>query len=134
MLEPKKHMLGISIAWLMAGGTRRSGFFYRHRFAGQRGLVEEEVLGGQHAHVGGHHIAGGEQDDIARHQLAQRYFPPFALAQHGGGGLDHRLQVLGGLVGAHFLVEAQHEAQHHHQTNDDRGAQVGCQIRDNRQH
>src|SRR4029077_5579704 len=37
--------------------VRRFHFFDRHRFAGQRGLYDEQVLGGNQSHVGGNHVA-----------------------------------------------------------------------------
>ena len=43
-------------------------FLDRHRFAGQRGLVDEQVLRSEQAQVGRHHVPRGQIDDVAWHE------------------------------------------------------------------
>ena len=40
-------------------------FFHRHRFAGHRGLADEQIPGAEHPAIGGNHVAGREHDQIA---------------------------------------------------------------------
>ena len=92
---------------------RRVGFaFHRQGFAGERRLVQEQVLGGEQPHVGRHHVTGGQVDDVARHQQLERYFRFHPAAHHRRRVADHRLELLGRVIGAHLLVETQHHAQH----------------------
>ena len=58
----------------------RAGFPDRQRLAGQRGLVDLEVDRLDHARVGRHAVAGFEQNDVARHQVAGRDVPLLAVA------------------------------------------------------
>jgi CheY-like chemotaxis protein len=53
-----------------------------------------------------HHVAG--------HEFLERDFLRLAVAHDGGGDLDHRLELGGGVVGLGFLDEPQRHAQHHH--------------------
>ena len=46
------------------------------RLAGERGLLHVEIAGLDEPRVGGHEIAGGEADDVARHELGARQLPP----------------------------------------------------------
>ena len=110
-----------------------SAFFHRQSLASERRLVQEQVLGGEQPHVGRHHIAGGQVDDIARHQQLERNFRFRPAAHHRRRGADHRLELLGRVIGAHFLEEAQHHAQHHHDENDHHCAQVAGEERDHTQ-
>ena len=53
-------------------GVGSSDLLNRHRFAGERRLVDEEVLRRNQSEVGGDHVAGGQQDDVAGHELLDR--------------------------------------------------------------
>ena len=73
--------------------------FHRHRFPGQDGLADEEILGGEQAQVGGNDRTGMEHDNIARHHFTQRDVGLLAVPQQGGMGLHafaQRLNRLGG--------------------------------------
>ena len=62
-----------------APGRRTS---HRKRLAGEAGLDDEQVLAGEQADVGGDHVAGGEDDDVAGHELGQR---ELAQVRHRAG-------------------------------------------------
>jgi hypothetical protein len=100
-------------------------FLQRHRLAGQRRLVDEQVLGRDQSKVGRDHVACRQQDDVARHELLDRHVSGvvrvrFSLPAHGRGYRHHPLQPVGGIVGTMFLDEAQRDAQKHHDGNHDR--------------
>jgi hypothetical protein len=96
-------------------------FFHRVRLAGELGLVDEEVVGEQHACIGGHQIPGGQAHHIARHQFAYRQFTRQAVAQHGGRDRHFERQLLGGATGPVGLHKVQRHA-HQHDGADDEGA------------
>ena len=47
----------------------------RQRFAGQRRLVDEQVLGREQPGVGGHHVSGRQVDDVTRHERNRQLRP-----------------------------------------------------------
>ena len=54
---------------------RRVGvFLHRQGFPVEGHLIQEQVLGGQHADIRGHHVPGGQPDDVPGHQQLQRFF------------------------------------------------------------
>ena len=116
----------------------RITFFNRERFAGERGLNDEEILGGDQPHVAGNHVAGGKFHHIAGHQLFERNFPGLAAAHHRGRDLDHRLELGGRVIGLGFLNEPQRNAEHHHGDHhpaaDRIAAAFGGGERDNGEH
>ena len=88
--------------------------FDRHRLAGERGLIDEKVLGRQQPQVRRDHVAGGDIDDVAGYELVdgnlyealdlggqRRRSPPF----HARRRLDQRSQLRGSLIGAVLLDE-----------------------------
>ena len=77
----------------LARGSARVGLLDRHGFAGQRGLDDEQVLGGEEPHVAGNHVAGGELHHVAGDELLERDFPRLPVAHDGGGDADHRLEL-----------------------------------------
>ena len=81
------------------------------------------------AHVAGDHVAGGELDDVAGHQVAERDLSGRAIAHDGGGDVDHGLELGGGGVGAGFLQEAEADAEDHHHGHDGAGARVAGRRR-----
>jgi hypothetical protein len=106
-------------------GRRRGGFLlHRQGFAGEGRLIQEQVFGGKHPHVSRHHIAGGQPDDIAGHQHLERDFFFLAVSHQCRRVADHRLELLGRVIGTHLLEETQHHAQNHHHENDHRRPQV----------
>ena len=52
----------------------------RHGLAGQRGLVDEQVLGLEQPQVGRDHVAGGQPHDVAGHQRLERNLREVAVA------------------------------------------------------
>ncbi len=92
---------------------------HRHRFAGHRRLADKQVLGAEHAAVGGNHVTGRQHDQITRHQLFDRQLNTFGpvAAQHRRGIADHGFQGVGGLVRLGLLPETQQGRQHHHGEN-----------------
>ena len=109
------------------------GFLDRHGFAGQRGLDDEQVLGGEQPDIAGDHVAGGEFHDVAGDKLLERDFPGLAVAHDGGGDADHGFEFGGGSVGAGFLDEAQRYPQTHHQQHHRAGPQISGGEGQNRQ-
>jgi hypothetical protein len=109
---------------------RRRGGFLLHRqgFAGEGRLVQEQVFGGKHPHIGRHHVTGCQTDDIAGHQHLERYFFFLAVPHQRRRVADHRLELFGRVIGAHLLVETQHHAQNHHHENDHHRPQVPGQV------
>ena len=70
---PMKQMLGRSngVSALPAWGS--SVLLERHRLAGQRRLVDEEILCRDQPQVGGDHVAGRQQHDVAGNELPDRH-------------------------------------------------------------
>jgi len=96
-------------------------------FAGEGRLIQEQVFGRKHAYISRHHITGCQPDDIARHQHLERYFFFLAAAHQCRGVADHRLELLGRVIGTHLLEETQYHAQNHHHENNHRCPQVACE-------
>ena len=80
--------------------------FHRHALAGQRGLLDPQVDRLDEAHVGGHVVAGLQQDHVAGHQLARGHHPGGAVAHHPRLGGGHLLQGRERLLGLGFLHHA----------------------------
>ena len=96
----------------------------RHRLAGQRRLVDEEILRRDQPHVRRDHVAGRQQHDVAGHELLDRHFDMILrcaryLATHGRGDQHHPLQRFSSLVRTMFLDETQRDAQAHHDRDHD---------------
>ena len=100
------------------------------RLARQRRLADEQVLRRDEAHVGRHHVARREVDDVAGHQLVHRDLAPashgrtlrrklIACTLDGRAGADERPQCGGRLARTKLLREAKHRAQRDHQADDD---------------
>ena len=80
-LVPRKQRLVCSMDGDVRARVARVGFFHRQRFAGQRGLDDEQILGGQQPHVAGNHVAGGKFHHVAGHEFLERNFLRLAVAQ-----------------------------------------------------
>jgi hypothetical protein len=70
-------------------------FLGRHRFAGERRLVDEQILRFEEPQVRRYHVAGGQPHHIARHQRLNGSFgeidrPGRAAAPHTRRRLHHR--------------------------------------------
>ena len=126
-------------------------FFHRHRLASQRRLVDEQILALEDAYVGGHHVAGGQVNNVARHQLGGWQLADngrlwvqldiksvddflgdaqsFVLALHAGCCAHHLTQFFGGVARAVFLHERQQSAEHHHQADHHGGRAIAHRSR-----
>lgn len=69
--------------------------FHWQRFAGHRGLGDEQVLGGQYAAIGRNHVSGRQHDVVAGHQLADRQVQQACRAT----AVQVRAEVLVGHIG-----------------------------------
>ena len=123
---------------------RSRDFFYRHRLAGQRRLIDEQVLGGEQAQVGWNHVAGRDRDKIAGDDLfdgdLEISFDGRWACCRGGipalyarRGLDERAQPGGRLVGTMLLDERRHDRKDHHCGNNRGGPHVAQKIGNRRQ-
>ncbi|MCY1293257.1 hypothetical protein D9M70_425130 [compost metagenome] len=94
-------------------GRRLGAFLHRHRFAGQRGFVDVEVLHAEQAQVGRHLVAGGQRHHVAGHQLDGVELAAFAVAQHQGVRREHVADGVQGAFRLAFLDETDHRVDHH---------------------
>ena len=115
-------------------------FLHRQRFAGQRGLGDEQIPRLQDTQVGRDHVSRRQPDDVARHQLVDRQFQPAALPllvdhpQHGGGIAHHRLQRIRRFGRARLLDEVEQRRDPHHQGDNPGGEQILGGIGDDAEH
>ena len=72
-LVPMKQMFLSSVGELTSFGLRVVEFLDRKRLAGEASLTDEQIFGREHPHIARNHVAGGELDDVAGHQVAQRH-------------------------------------------------------------
>ena len=115
-------------------------FLDRHGFAGQRRLVDEQILGAS-AGAGRPGSCRRPKAGRCRRERAARsgfrrrvrQAPAGGSAPHAGGGVDHRAQPRGGLVGAMFLDEGGDDRQHDHRADDDGRADIAEEIGRDRQ-
>ena len=117
-LVPRKQRLVNSSGATFSRVSRGIEFFDREGFAGERSLDDEQILGRQNAHVGGNHVAGGKFDEITGDEALQGNLGGFAIAHHGGGDLDHGLELGGGGISLGFLDETQADAEDDHGHHD----------------
>jgi len=83
-----------------------SKFLHRHRFAGQCGLIDEQVLGTEQAQIGRHHVARGQVYNVARHQRVDLQLELFRDTQRG------RLLISVRLALVHFAPHRRSIAHH----------------------
>ena len=104
--------------------VRAGEFLHGIALAGQLGLVDEQVLGLDEAHVAGNHVAGGELDDIAGNGFVNIDFHDAAVADDVDPVGDHLLQFLGGVVGFFGLDEGDDAGNDNDQHQHDEGGRV----------
>jgi hypothetical protein len=113
------------------GGLRHRGrgLGHRHRFAGQRRFGHLQLRRLQQACVGGHRVAGGQQQHVARHQLARLQQLLDAVAPHAH--LQRRQLAQRGhrAFGPAFLVAADQRVDDHHRQDHPGVAQVAQRHR-----
>ena len=74
-LVPRKQRFECSMDGNVRARIARVGFFHRQRFAGQRGLDDEQIFRRQQPHVAGNHVAGGKFHHVAGHEVVAAEFP-----------------------------------------------------------
>ena len=104
-----------------------------HRLAGQRGLIDKDVLGLQQAEVGRDHVARRKPHDITRDNGFDGDFREVVMAicgltPDGRRGPYHASQPGSSLIRAVLLHKGGRDRQHHHDRDDDRGPQVTQKI------
>ena len=99
---------------------RHLGLVDRHRFPGERGLVDAQFAFPEQSDIGGHLVAGLDQDEVARYQLIGADGAFAALADHLGLGVHHGAQALQGGFGLGLLYESDDGIDHHDGEDDDR--------------
>jgi hypothetical protein len=114
-------------------GMGGSDLLKRHRFAGECRLVKEEILRRDEPEVGGNHVTRRQQDYIAGYELLDRQVNVImrlgtGLPAHCRVYRHQPLQLVGGIVGAMLLDEAQRDAQNHHDGDHDRGTLVAQEV------
>jgi hypothetical protein len=111
-------------------GARVGELLRRHRLAGERGLVDEQVLGFQQAQVRRDHVAGRKPHHVARDERLDRHLDELRTAAtppHARGGLHHGLQARRRVVRAVLLHEGRRHRQHDHDGDHDGRALVAEQ-------
>ena len=88
------------------GGDRIGPLAHRQRFAGQRGLLHQQVLDLDEPQVGGDLVSALQGQYVPRHQFFSRHGDSLAVAQHGSGFRNHRGERLDRLSRAVLLHEA----------------------------
>ena len=113
-LVPRKQRLVCSMDGNVWPRVARVAFFHRQRFAGERGLDDEQILrGNQRTSPGIMSPAESFTMSPGTSSLSGISFG-WPSRSDGRGDLDHRLEFGRGVVGLCFLNETQRHAQHHH--------------------
>ncbi len=90
------------------------------RLAGERRLVDVEMVRGEEPAVGGDDVAGRKLDDVAPDHVADRHILGAAVADHGGAQREARLEGGHGRLRTRLLDESEPGA-HGDDREDDRG-------------
>ena len=116
-----------------AGEYRVAGFARGgQRLAGQRGLVDGNLVAVQQARVRRHDVAQTQADDVARHQFPRRRRDPFAVALHPGLDRQPGLQGIDGVAGLAFFPEPDHGIGNKQNQNDEEIGPVPHDARQDR--
>ena len=92
---------------------------HRHTLAGEGGLLGLQAGALDDAAVGGHGVAGLQDDDVAGDQLVAAEHDHLSVPQHLAGCRRHLLEGLNGLLRLALLVHAQHGVDEHHDQDDE---------------
>src|SRR5260370_680448 len=109
-----------SVRGLVHGRTRRVVLLDRQGLAGQRGLADEDVTGGNQPNVSRNEVAGRQSHDVAGNELGDGYFAGlrfrigFGTPQHRGGGAHQGFELFRRQNRAVLLPKLQSDAAHHH--------------------
>jgi len=114
------------------GGGGLRFLLHRERFAGQRGLVDLQVVCVGHPAVGGDHVAGVEHDEVAGDHVVDAYGCLLPVAAHFDLDLDPRHQRVHGPTGGAFLPEPECSAGQDDGENDGAVLHVAQCDRDDR--
>ncbi len=116
----------------VASGSGATRLRHRHRFAGERRLGHLQLGLLDQARIGRHRVAGGQQHDVAGHQLARREHLLAAVAQHAHLQRGQPAQRGHRALGAAFLEAADQRVDQHHRQDDHRVAVVAQRHRQHR--
>ncbi len=113
--------------------VRRVGLFHRQRFAGERGLDDEQVLRRNQPHIAGNHVAGGELDDVAGHELRSGISFGCPSRTTVAVTLIIALSLAAALSALVSWTNRRDDSQNHHQQHHRAGAQIAGGEGDRRQ-
>ena len=109
----------------LGGGAGPRALLDALALAGECGLVDEEVLGLDHARVGRDEVAGGQAHDVADHELGERDLAPgLARALDAARAGHETTQGLGSGHPAVLLDKAQDARDDHHHGDHHAGRRV----------
>jgi hypothetical protein len=97
---------------------------------GQRALNDEQVLGLDDPYVGWNHVARGELDDVAWHELRERELARLAIAERRRVDRDHRLELRRAQARPDLLEQLESDAEHDHQRHHRGSARIAGRERD----
>ena len=95
-------------------------FLDRRGFAGQRRLDGLQVNDLDQPRVGGNLVAGCEENDVTRNQIARRNPVLAPVADHSCRGCSHFAKSLNRALGSVFLYEPEHYCEQHDHSNRNR--------------
>ena len=108
----------------VGGGDPLERLAHRERLAGERGLVDLEVVGHDERRVGGDAVPGLQEHDVTRHQCVGRELHHRATAPDAGRVGEHRAEGVEALLRSTLLHEAEQGVGDHHDPDDDRVLQI----------
>ena len=92
-------------------GLHAGAGFDRHGFAGEHGLIEQDLAAGE-LHIRRNHAAERQLHEVAGHQFGGGHGLPRAVAPDGGGQRQPGLQRGKGRLGAALLEQAERGVEH----------------------
>ena len=105
----------------------------RHCLPGQRRLVDEEILCRNQSHVGGDHVAGRQQHDVARARAARSALRSALARSRQPAGARSRCSAPSAAARrqprrAVLLKETERDAEEHHDGDHDRGPLIADEV------
>lgn len=92
----------------------------RNRFAGERGLLDQQPARADQTEIGRNAVSGLDHDDVAGHEVGHRYRDPAPVAQRGGLRRHELADRAQRLLGLAFLDMADDRVDQHHRGDDAR--------------
>ena len=114
-----EHTVAVAQGNLALAGDGGDLLLHRHALAGEGGLLGLQAGALDDAAVGGHGVAGLQDDDVAGDQLVAAEHDHLSVPQHLAGCRRHLLEGLNGLLRLALLVHAQHGVDEHHDQDDE---------------